>query len=88
MGYARVGWAKVVHADGQLIKVNMNIHESKIVNVVFEILHIGCNGSITLLRAGKILVMDHDPSSRMRGICLLESSPCSLRSGGGRDKLH
>ena len=66
----------------------MGIHESKRVNVVFDILHIGCNGSITLLRVGKILAMDHDPSSRRRGICLLESSPRNSRSGGGRDKLH
>ena len=74
--------------EGQLIKVNGDIHESKRVNVVFDILHIDCNGSISLLRDVKILVMDHDPSVRRRGICLLESSPRSPRSGGGRDKLH
>ena len=89
MGYVRVGWAKSVQdMDGQLIKVKKDIHESIRVDVVFEILHIGYNGSITLLRAGKILATDHDPSSRRRGICLLESSPHSPRSGGGRDKLH
>ena len=55
---------------------------------MFDILHIGYNGSITLLRADNILVMDYDSFSRMRGICLLESSPSSSRSGGGRDKLH
>ena len=89
MGYVRVGWAKSVQdMDGQLIKVNRDIHESKRFNVVFGILHIGCNGSITLLRAGKILAMDHDPSSQRRGIYLLESSPRNLRSDGGRDKLH
>ena len=89
MGYVRVGWGKFVQdTDGQLIKVNRDIHESKRVNVVFDILHIGCNSSITLLRVDKILAMDHDPSSRRRGIYLLESSPPSSRSGGGRDKLH
>ena len=55
---------------------------------MFDILHIGYSGSITLLRVGKILAMDHDSSSRRRGICLLESNPRSPRSGGGRDKLH
>ena len=45
---------------------------SKRVNVVFDILHVFCNGLITLLRAGKILAMDHDPSTGGRGICLLE----------------
>ena len=74
--------------DGHIIKVNRDIHESKGVSVVFGILHIGCNGSITFLRADKILAMDHDSSSRRRGICLLESSPHSLRRGGGRDKLY
>ena len=74
--------------DGQLIKVNRDIHESKGINVVFDILHIGFNGSITLLRAGKILAMDHDLSLRRRGICLLESSPRNPRNDGGRDKLH
>ena len=89
MGYVQVGRAKSVQdIDGQLIKVNKDIHESG-VNVVFDILHIGCNGLITLLRADKILaILDHDPFSLRRGICLLESSPRSPRSGGGRDKLH
>ena len=68
--------------------MNRDIHESKGVNVVYDILHIGCNGPITFLRVGKILVMDHDPFSRKRGICLPESSPRNPRSGGGRDKLH
>ena len=54
--------------DGQLIKVNMDIYERKTVNVVFDILHIGCKGSITLLRVGKILLMDHDPFARRRGM--------------------
>ena len=55
---------------------------------MFDILHIGCNGSMTMSRAGKILEMDHDPSLRRRGICLLNSSQRIPRSGGGRDKLH
>ena len=89
MRYVQVGWAKSVKDTyGQLIKVNRDIHESKGVNVVFDILHIGYSGSITFLRAGKILTMDHDPSSRRRDICLLKSNPRSPRSGGGRDKLH
>ena len=58
------GRAKSVHdTNAQFIKVNREIHESKGVNIVFDILHIGCNGSITLLRASKILAMNHDPSS-------------------------
>ena len=89
MRYVRVGQVKSVQdTDGHLIKVNRVIHESKRVNVMFNILHIGRNGSITLLRAGKILVIEHDPSSQRRGIFLLKSSPCSPRSGGGRDKLR
>ena len=89
MGFVRVGRAKSVQdTDGQLIKVNRDIRESKGVNVVFDILPIDYNGSIALLRVGKILTMDHDPSLRMRGICILKSSPCSPRSGGGKDKLH
>ena len=55
---------------------------------MFDILHIVGNSSITLLRAGKILAMGHDPSTRMRGIRLLESGPCTPRCGEGRDKLH
>ena len=74
--------------DRELIKVNGDIHESKRVNVVFNILHVFCNGSSTLLRIGKILGLDHDPSVGGRGICLLEGGPCSLRSGGGGEKLH
>ena len=89
MGFVRVGRAKSVQdTDGQLIKVNRDIRESKGVNVVFDILPIDYNDLITLLRAGKISMMDHDPSLRRRGICLLDSSPRSPRSGGGRDKLH
>ena len=44
---------------------------------MFDILHILGNSPITLQRTGKILVMDHDSSDQMRGICLFESSPCS-----------
>ena len=66
----------------------MDIHKSKRVNVVLDILYIVDNSLITLLRAGKILAMDHDPSTRRRGIHLFESSPCSLRCGEERDKLH
>ena len=89
MGYVRVSRAKSVQdTDGQLIKVNKDIHESKGLNVMFYILLIGYNGLITLLRASKILAMDHDQSSRRKGVCLLDSSPPRPRSGGGRDKLH
>ena len=64
MGYVQVGRAKSIqYTDGQLFKVNKDIHESKGVNVVFNILHISCNGSITFFRAGNILAMNHDPSS-------------------------
>ena len=55
---------------------------------MFNILHIVSNRPITLLRTGKILAMDHDLSARLRGIRLFESGLHSLRSGGGRDKLH
>ena len=55
---------------------------------MFDILHIVGNSSITLLRTSKILAMGHDPSTQRKGIRLFESSPCSMRSGGGRDKLH
>ena len=40
------------------------------VNIEFDILHIVSNNSISLLRTGKILAMDHDPSARRRDICL------------------
>ena len=53
-----------------------------------KILHILDNSPITLLRTDKILVVGHDPSARMRGIRLFESSSCNMRCGGGRDKLH
>ena len=49
---------------------------------MFDILHIVGNSPITLLRAGKILAMDHDPFVRRRGICLLESGPRCSRYGG------
>ena len=74
--------------DRELIKVNGDIHKSKRVNVVFDILHVFCNGPITLLRTGKILAMDHDLSAGGRGICLLEGGPRSSRCGGGGEKLH
>ena len=61
--------------DKELIKVNRDIHESKRVHVAFDILHIFCNGLITLLRTGKILAMDHDPFAGGRGISLLEGGP-------------
>ena len=64
------------------------MHESKRVNVVFDILHVLCNGPITLLRTSKILAMDHDPSMGGRGICLLEGDLSSPRCGGGGEKLH
>ena len=70
------------------VRVNKDIHKSTRVNIVLDILHIVGNSLITLLRASKILAMDHDPSVRRRGICLFESSPRNLRCGGGRDKLH
>ena len=89
MGYVRIGRVKSVQdLDGELIKVNRDIHKSKRVNIVLGILHILGNSLITLLRADKILAMDNDPFARRKGICLLESSPRSLRCGGGRDKLH
>ena len=72
----------------ELIKVNEDMHESKRVNVVFDTLHVLCNGPITLLRTGKILEMDNDLSSRGRGICLLKGDPRSPRCGGGGKKLH
>ena len=74
--------------DGELIKVNRDIHKGKRVNIVFDILHIVDNSLFTLLRTGKILAMSHDSSTRRRGIRLFESSPCNTRSGGGTDKLH
>ena len=40
------------------------------VNIEFDILHIVSNNLISLLRTGKILAMDYDPSTRRRGICL------------------
>ena len=56
-------------------------------NVAFDILHIVRNSPITLLRSGKILEKDHDPSHRRRGICLFKSGPRNSRCGG-REKLH
>ena len=55
---------------------------------MFDILHIVDNVSITLLGTSKVLAIGRDPSARRRCICLLESSPCIMRCGGGRDKLH
>ena len=49
--------------DGELIKINNDIHKGKGVNIVFDILHVIGNGPITLLRTGKILAMGRDPSS-------------------------
>ena len=57
-------------------------------SILFDILHMVGNSLVTLLRTSKILVMDHDPSARRRGILLFESSLCSTRCGGGRDKLQ
>ena len=54
---------------------------------MFDILHVLCNGLITLLRVSKILAMGHDPSARGRGICLQEGDPHSPRCGGGGEKL-
>ena len=56
--------------DGELIKVNREIHKGKRVNIVFDILHIVGNSPITLMRTGKILAMGHDSSAGMRGIRL------------------
>ena len=53
---------------------------------MFNILHLFCNGSITLPRTEKILAMDHDPFMGGRGICLPNGGPCSLRCGGGGEK--
>ena len=74
--------------DRELIKVNEKIHESKRVNVLFNILHVFCNGLSTLLRTDKILSMKHDLSAGGRGRCLLKGGPCSPRCGGGGEKLH
>ena len=88
MGYVWVGQAKSIHnKDGELIKVNRDIHKGKRVNIVFDILHIVSNSLITLLRTGKILAMG-DPSERRRGISLFESSLSRRRCGGGRDELY
>ena len=54
--------------DRELIKVNIDIHKGKRVNIVFDILHIVGNSLITLLRIGKIMAKGHDPSARRRGI--------------------
>ena len=55
---------------------------------MFDILHRGGNSSITLLRVGKVLAMDHDVSAQRRDIRLFKSSPRNSRCCGGRDKLH
>ena len=89
MRLVQVGRAEYVQdTDRELIKVNGDIHESKRVTVVFDIFNVFCNGLISLLRTGKILVMDHDPFMGRRGICLLEVGPRSPRCGGGGEKLH
>ena len=89
MRYVLVGRAKAIQdTDGELIKVNRDIHKGKRVNIVFDILHMLGNSPITLLRTSKILVMGHDPSARMRGIRLFKSSLCNTRCGGDKDKLH
>ena len=88
-GYVRVGRAKSLqNMDGELIKVNRDIHEGEGVNIAFDVLHIIGNSLITLFRTGKILAMGHDPTTRMRGIHLFESSLSRTRCGGGRDELH
>ena len=55
---------------------------------MFDILYIGGNSLITLLRDDKVMTMDHDASVRMRGIGLFESSPRSQRCCERRDKLY
>ena len=55
---------------------------------MFDILHVFCNCSITLLRTSKILAMDHDPSAGGKCICLLKGGLCSPRCGGGEEKLY
>ena len=53
MGYVRVGRPKSVQdTDGELIKVNRDIHKSKRVNVVFDILHIVSNRPTDYLAKG------------------------------------
>ena len=46
---------------------------------MFDILHVVCNGLITLLRTSKILAIDHDQSVGGRDICLLEGGPRNPR---------
>ena len=48
--------------NGELIKINHDIHMGKGVNIVFGILHVVSNVLITMLRTGKILAMGYDPS--------------------------
>ena len=55
---------------------------------MFDILHVFYNGPSSLLRTGKILMMDHDSSTGGRGICFLEGGPLNPRCGGGGEKLH
>ena len=55
---------------------------------MFDIFHVFGNGPSTLLRTGKVMAMDHDPSVGGRGNCLLEGGPRSPRCGGGGGKLH
>ena len=55
---------------------------------MLNILHVFYNGSITLLRIGKILAMDHDLTIGGRGIFLLGGGPRVPICGGGGEKLH
>ena len=89
MGYVRVGRAKSVQdTNRELIKVNKDIYKRKRVNVVFDMLHIVGNRPITLLKVGKILAIDHDPSMRRIDVRFFESGQSNPICGGGRDKLH
>ena len=89
MGYVRVGRAKSIQdTDRELIEVNKDIYKSKRANVVFDMLHIVGNRPITLLKVGKILAIDHDPSMRRIDISFFESGQITPICSGGRDKLH
>ena len=69
-------------------KSNRDIYKGKRVNIVFDILHIVGNSSITLLRTSKILAMGDGSSVQMRDIHLFKSSQSRARCGGGRYELH
>ena len=48
MRYVLVGRVKAVQdTDGELIKINIDIHKGKRVNIVFDILHVLGNSPIT-----------------------------------------